>query len=112
MVATVSQWNRLAAYIHLADASPDNNLAENAIRPFVVGRKNWLFAGTPEGARASAAIYTLIGTAKANKLDVYKYLRFLFENLPLVENTEDYKKLIPSQVTPEQISHVAELSVV
>ena len=109
---TLKQWNRLAAYVYLADASPDNNLAENAIRPFVVGRKNWLFAGTPEGARASAAIYTLIETAKANKLDVYKYLRFLLENLPLAENTEDYKKLLPSKVSAEQISQITELSVV
>lgn len=109
---TLKQWHRLAAYVQHGDVSPDNNLAENAIRPFVVGRKNWLFAGTPQGARASAAIYTLIETAKANKLDVYRYLRFLFENLPLAVSTEDHKALLPSQVSAEQISQVKEFSVV
>jgi transposase len=109
---TLRQWHRLVAYVQHGDVSPDNNLAENAIRPFVVGRKNWLFAGTPAGARASAAIYTLIETAKANRLDVYRYLRFLFENLPLAVSTEDHKALLPSQVSAEQISQVKGLSVV
>lgn len=95
----LKQWKRLKAYIQVGDATPDNNLAENAIRPFVVGRKNWLFAGTPDGANASAAIYSLIETAKANKLDVYRYLRFLFENLPLAQSEEDYRKLLPTALS-------------
>jgi transposase len=57
-------------------------------------------------------IYTLIETAKANKLDVYRYLRFLFENLPLAETEDDYKKLLPSKVTGEQVSAVSQMSVV
>ena len=65
--------------------TPDNNSAENAIRPFVVGRKNWLFAGTPKGALASAGLYSLIETAKANGLEPYRYLRYLFEELPFAE---------------------------
>lgn len=98
---TLKQWQRLEAYIEVGTATPDNNLAENAIRPFVVGRKNWLFAGTPGGAKASAVIYSLIETAKANKLDVYRYLRFLFEKLPLAQNEEEYRKLLPTVVTSE-----------
>ena len=54
--------------------SPDNNAAENAIRPFVIDRKNWLFSGTQEGTEASALFYSLIETAKANKLEPYAYL--------------------------------------
>ncbi len=61
---------------------PDNNVVENAIRPFVAGRKNWVFSCTPEGARASACMYSLIETAKANELEPYWYLKYLFENLP------------------------------
>lgn len=57
--------------------SISNNAAENAIRPFTVGRKNWLFADTPKGAKASAAVYSLIETAKANGLDVFAYLEHL-----------------------------------
>lgn len=59
-----------------------NNAAENAIRPFTVGRKNWLFADTPKGASASAAVYSIIETAKANGLNVYTYLEYLFLYMP------------------------------
>ena len=59
-----------------------NNAAENAIRPFTVGRKNWLFADTPKGAAASAAVYSLIETAKANNLNVYTYLEYLLLYMP------------------------------
>lgn len=109
---SLKQWKRLEAYIKVGDATPDNNLAENAIRPFVVGRKNWLFAGTPDGAKASAAIYSLIETAKANKLDVYRYLRFLFESLPLAQSEEEYRKLLPTALSAEIMPPLPELSVV
>lgn len=62
--------------------SLSNNAAENAIRPFTVGRKNWLFADTPKGAKASAAIYSLVETAKANGLNVYAYLQHLLQYMP------------------------------
>lgn len=62
--------------------SLSNNAAENAIRPFTVGRKNWLFADTPKGASASAAIYSLVETAKANGLNVYAYLQHLLLYMP------------------------------
>ncbi|NNK96935.1 MAG: IS66 family transposase [Desulfobacterales bacterium] len=101
---TLDQWPRLVGYLNVGDATPDNNLAENAIRPFVVGRKNWLFAGTPEGAEASAALYSLIETAKANGLDTYKYLRYLFENLPLAESEKDYRNLLPQQLTADKLT--------
>ncbi|MBF0557070.1 MAG: transposase domain-containing protein, partial [Nitrospirae bacterium] len=72
--------------------------AENAIRPFVVGRKNWLFSGHPRGAEASAALYSLIETAKANGLEPYKYLRYIFEQLPYARTEDDYKSLLPQYV--------------
>ena len=100
---TLKQWHRLIKYVDVGEATPDNNLAENAIRPFVIGRKNWLFAGTPQGAQASATIYSLIETAKANNLEPYKYLRFLFENLPFVESQEDYERLLPFNLTEDQL---------
>lgn len=83
--------------------TPDNNLAENAIRPFVVGRKNWLFSGTPEGAQASASLYSLIETAKANNLEPYKYLRYLFEKLPFVSSEKDLANLLPMNLQPEDL---------
>jgi len=71
-----------------------------------------LFAGTPEGAKASATIYSLIETAKANRLDVYKYLRFLFEKLPFAQSVEDYRKLLPQNLTDEQLALPSDWSVV
>lgn len=70
--------------------SLSNNLAENAIRPFVTGRKNWLFADTPKGAEASAAVYSLIETAKANDIDVFAYLQLLLMYMPDWDHTPEY----------------------
>ena len=68
-------------YLEHEDMTPDNNIAENAIRPFVIGRKNWLFAGSPRGAKASALFYTLIETAKANDLNPQRYLDYVLEHI-------------------------------
>jgi transposase len=62
--------------------SISNNISENSIRPFVVGRKNWLFSDTPKGADASAIVYSLVETAKANNLNVYTYLNYLLLYMP------------------------------
>jgi len=95
---TLGQWERLVVYLKDGRLRPDNNLAENAIRPFVLGRKNWLFAATPDGAHASAALYSIIETAKANGLEPYWYLRYLFERLPAAKSKEDHKQLLPQYV--------------
>jgi transposase len=100
---TLSRWVPLVRYTENGLLRPDNNLAENAIRPFVVGRKNWLFSGHPRGAEASATIYSLIETAKANGLQAYHYLRFLFDKLPLAQSDEDYKNLLPQYVDQKNI---------
>lgn len=94
----LGQWPRLSHYLKDGRLRPDNNLAENAIRPFVIGRKNWLFSGNADGARASAGIYSLIETARANKLEPYWYLRHLFERLPLAKAEEDFKALLPQYI--------------
>jgi transposase len=100
----LGQWKKLIVYVDHAVLTPDNNLAENAIRPFVIGRKNWLFAGNARGARASAALYSLIETAKANGLEPYRYLRYLFTQLPLARTDKDYAALLPPNLVPEHIS--------
>lgn len=69
-------------YLLDGNCSLSNNAAENAIRPFTVGRKNWLFADTPKGAAASAAVYSIVETAKANGLNVYTYLQHLLLYMP------------------------------
>ena len=72
-----------------------NILAENAIRPFAVGRKAWLFADTPAGAKASAIYYSLIETAKANVIEPYEYLKYLIENIAAADMVEAYEALLP-----------------
>lgn len=67
----------------------DNNRSERSIKPAVIGRKAWLFANTPRGARASAIIYSIVETAKANGLNPYYYLRYLFEQLPKMDTTDE-----------------------
>ncbi|NYS61241.1 IS66 family transposase [Vreelandella salicampi] len=90
------QWPRLTRFLDDGLIPLDNNPAENAIRPFVVGRKNWLFSHTPSGAQASAAIYSLIETAKANGLSPYEYLQHVFETLPTL-NDDELSTLLPWQ---------------
>lgn len=97
-------WDKLIVYITDGRLKPDNNTAENAIRPFVIGRKNWLFAGSPNGATASATFFTLIETAKANGLEPYAYLRYLFEQLPLAQSQEDYRALLPQHIDLNRIN--------
>ena len=92
---SLNQWNRLIVYLEDGNLRPDNNLAENAIRPFAVGRKNWLFSGSPRGATGSATLYSLIETAKANGLEPYAYLRFIFQTLPTISSDKEIKALLP-----------------
>lgn len=91
----IGQWPRLVKYLDDGMLLLDNNILENAIRPFVVGRKNWLFSQSPEGAQASAAFYSLIETTKANGLDPYRYFLYLFKKYPLAKTAEDIFNLLP-----------------
>ena len=70
-------------------------MAENAIRPFVIGRKTWLFSDTPQGAKAGSACYSLVKTAKLNALEPFSYLRTLLNKLPYAETVEQIKILLP-----------------
>jgi transposase len=101
---TLSNWEKLIIYIEDGQLRPDNNLVENAIRPFVVGRKNWLFAGSPDGAKASATFFSLIETAKANGLEPYAYLKHIFEKLPLAQTEQDLKDLLPQNIASDSLA--------
>ena len=89
------QWRKLVRYAENGAWPIDNNPCENAIRPFVIGRRNWLFADTVGGATASANLYSLIETCKANRIDPYQYLVDLFKALPLANSADDYEALLP-----------------
>ena len=97
------EWDKLVRYLDDGRLEIDNNGAENAIRPFVVGRKNWLFSASVKGVTSSANLYSLIETAKANGLEPYAYLRYLFTALPKAETVEVIEALLPGNVAPDQI---------
>lgn len=95
---SLNQWDKLTAFLEDGRLEIDNNRSERAIKPFVIGRKNWLFANTPRGAKASSIIYSVMETAKENGLNPFKYLVYLFEQLPQLsdpKNPEALDKLLP-----------------
>jgi transposase len=91
----IMQWPKLVRYVEDPRIAIDTNLAENAIRPFALGRRNWLFADTVKGAKASAMLYSIVSTARANGLEPYAYLRRLFAQLPKAKTVEDFEALLP-----------------
>lgn len=90
-----NQWEKLTVYCTHGDLNISNILAENAIRPFVIGRKAWLFSDTPKGAHASAIHYSLIETAKANGWEPYDYLNQVLNALPHADTVEKIEALLP-----------------
>lgn len=93
-----SQWPRLKRVLEDGRLPLDTNDVENAIRPFVVGRKAWLFADTVGGAEASANLYSLVETAKANRIEPFAYLRLVFERIPAAQRLEDFEALLPDRI--------------
>jgi hypothetical protein len=89
-----AQWPKPVRYVDDGRYPIDNNACENAIRPFVVGRRNWLFADTVGGANASANLYSLLQTCMANGIDGYQYLRALLVELPKAKTVEDFESLL------------------
>jgi transposase len=94
------EWPKLVRYLDDGRLEVSNVLCENAIRPFVVGRKAWLFSDTPAGAHASAKLYSLIETCKAAGLEPFAYLRHIFEKLPQAKTLADVEALLPWNVEP------------
>lgn len=95
-----SNWSKLDRYVEHSYLPIDNNPAERAIRPFVIGRKNWLFIDTPRGATASAQLYSLVETAKANGKEPYTWLRHALERPPQASSVKDYEALLPWNCMP------------
>jgi hypothetical protein len=100
----LNQWPKLEAYLLDGRLEISNNTAERAIKPFVIGRKNFLFSKSPKGATSSAITYSIIETAKASGLNPFYYLNYLFEKLPNIdlESMDELDKLLPwSDSIPE-----------
>lgn len=99
-----NQWPKLIRYLEDGRLAIDNNTIENAIRPFVIGRNNWLFCDTVHGAKSSANLYGLIETAKASGHEPYYYLRHLFTQLPKATSLAEIEALLPFNLKPEQLN--------
>ena len=108
LVTFIIQHNRkdtLMTYLEDGHCSLSNNLSENAIRPFTVGRKNWLFSASPKGAASSAIVYTMVEMAKANDLNTYKYLTYLLSQRPDDKmSDEQLEQLAPWSETAKTFS--------
>ena len=100
-----NQWEALTRFCDDGRYGIDTNPIENAIRPFCLGRKNWLFCDTVAGAHASARLYSLIECAKANGIEPYAYLRHVFTELPRAQSLADVEALLPTRLDPAALAH-------
>ena len=95
MQYALNHWETLYRYTEDGTLNIDNNPAERAIKPFTLGRKNWLFAGNTDSAKAGANLYSLIESAKLYQLKVYDYLSYVFEHLPNADTPRKIEMLLP-----------------
>ena len=95
---TLNQWPKILNYLKDARLDISNNLSERAIKPFVIGRKGWLFANSVAGANAAATIFSIIETCKHHKVEPYDYLRHVLNALPQCQTIDDYEKLLPYKI--------------
>ena len=106
---SLNQKQRLMAFLDYGDVPISNNLAENAIRPFVVGRKNWLFCDSVKGAESSALVYSLVEAAKANGVAPYEYLLLALSMLPYLGKSpapDELEKLMPWHSAVRHREHI------
>ena len=101
-------WKTLIKYPECFESTPDNNVAENACRPFAVGRRNWLFSVSQDGADASALYYSLVETAKINNINSFKYIWHVLEKAPVAKSEEDWDNLLPWNVGKEELLSLEE----
>lgn len=104
MSYALNQWHTLTGYCEDGHLNISNVLAENAIRPFAIGRKAWMFADTTRGANASATCYSLVETAKTNHLEPYAYILHLLNHIGAADSLEKLEALLPWNVPLEVFS--------
>ncbi len=97
-------WPKLMRYVDYGDLEIDTNFVENAIRPFAIGRRNWLFCGNHRGAEAAAIIYSLVMTCKANRIEPYAYLKYVLDRLPSYRSDQGLKKFLPQYVDRDELN--------
>jgi hypothetical protein len=107
----LKQWPYLEAYANHGEIEIDNNLIENQIRPFALGRKNWLFMGNERGVQVTATLYSLIKTCEINKINTPDYFNSILNKLPAVRRREiDANSLLPQFIDIDTLSNVGFLA--
>ena len=104
----VNQWPKLIRYIEDGRLEIDNGLSERKIKPFVIGRKNWLFCNSIAGAKAAEVLFSIIETCELHKIEPYAYLRFVLTKIPYAKTVEELEQLMPFNVKPEELAIVSQ----
>ena len=97
---TLSHWEALTVYLQDGRLEIDNNKSERSIKPFVIGRKNWMFHGNDVGARAGSILFSLIETCKQNKVEVFSWIKYVIANIHKAKTVEQLEKLLPYNINP------------
>lgn len=105
----LNQWDKVIRYCDQGFLEIDNNADERAIRPFAIGRRNWLFSDTPDGAHTNARFYSLIETCKLHGHEPHAYLKHIFKELPLAASLDDYEAMLPWNLNPLTLTAAAAL---
>jgi transposase len=103
---SLNHWEALNAYLQDGRLEIDNNTSERAIKPFVIGRKNWLFHGNEVGAQAGSILFSLIETCKHNKVDVFSWLKYALKNIQQAETVEQLEKLLPYNIDTNLLTNM------
>jgi transposase len=101
---TLNEWTALVRYLDRVEISPDNNATERAVKTFVIGRKNWMMSGSPGGAAASCAVFSLVETAKQNGLEPFAYLHYVFQQAPHITTNTGWDELLPQNLTAKKLT--------
>ena len=108
---SLNHWDALNIYLQDGRLEIDNNKSERSIKPFVIGRKNWLFHGNDVGAQAGSILFSLIETCKQHKVDVFSWLKYVLANIHRAETVEQLEKLLPYTIAPELLTDMRSIPV-
>ena len=100
----LGEFEAVSRYLDHAYITPDNNAAERSIKPFVLGRKNWIFSGSPRGANASCTIYSVVETAKQHGLEPFAYLHYVLNRIPKIRHDREWDELLPFNINAEDLN--------
>lgn len=106
---SLTHWEALNSYLYDGRLEIDNNRSERTIKPFVIGRKNWLFHGNDVGAKAGSILFSLIETCKQNQIEVFSWLKYVLASIHQADSVEKLEQLLPYHIDPQLLNHMRSL---